>query len=130
MKCNIKEGDIFERRGRAILVTKVRERAGIAQCISFSDHDVEKTQEHLSDLYTYRFVRNIMSLLATALLVLALAGCTVVWTDDAFYCSFLTLRQADAIVYDSNSVTARILNLSANPESIKLVTPYGMAETE
>lgn len=59
------------------------------------------------------------------LLVLFLHGCTMLWTDDAFYCSVANVKQADAIVYDSNSVRLGLVNYISDPEKVNIVTPYG-----
>lgn len=51
-------------------------------------------------------------------------GCTVLWTDDAYYCSVLNWKQADTIVVDTNSVDIKALNYVTDPEKSKLISPY------
>ena len=63
------------------------------------------------------------------LILLLFCGCTVMWTDDAYYCSLLTWKQADAITYDSNSINIKAINYLSDPEQITAVTPYGTIQT-
>ena len=63
------------------------------------------------------------------LILLFLAGCTVYWTDDAFYASVLTFKTADVVVYDSNTLHLQAYDLTSDPEKIQALTPYGSIKT-
>lgn len=57
-------------------------------------------------------------------ILFVLGGCTVLWTDDAYYCSVLNWKQADVLVVDTNSVDIQAQNYVSDPEKSKLVSPY------
>jgi hypothetical protein len=60
-----------------------------------------------------------------------LTGCTVLWTDDAFYCSFMNLKTFDhaKVINDPNNLNIELSNYVNTPKG-SIITPWGVINAE
>ena len=80
--------------------------------------------EHKLSMVEIWVILIILALMA----VFLLAGCTCLWTDDAFYMSCLKDVDFDRVAKEPNSLI--IERYKGQTDEVKVYSPYGIIETK
>lgn len=68
--------------------------------------------------------------LTLCILLIFASGCTVIWTDDVFYCSIMNLKTFDhAKITDPNGLEIELENYRTEPKG-RVLTPMGVVDNE